>query len=62
MKNQKKITMKKIILVTIVAGFISLGFTVVNNTPNEVPVVKSQKSEKMDFSNKLDEKRLASWD
>lgn len=56
------IAMKKLILVTIIAGFISLGFTVVNSTPEEVTVAKFQKSEKMDFSNKLDEKRLASWD
>lgn len=54
--------MKKIIIVAVIAGFVSLGFTVVNNTPENVPAVKSKTSEKIDFSNKLDEKRLASWD
>jgi hypothetical protein len=62
MNRHKKIAMKKLVIVAAIAGFISLGFTVVNNTPEKIPVVKSQKSEKMDFSSKLDEKRLASWD
>ena len=55
--------MKKLIITTLVAGFISLSFTVVKNpvTKNKV-IAKIQNSEKMDFSNKLNEKRLASWD
>ncbi len=54
--------MKKLIIVTVIAGFISLGFTVVNKTPESVPAPKAKAIEKLDFSNKLDEKRLASWD
>ena len=54
--------MKKIIIIAIIAGSISLGFTVVNNTPENVPAKKTETPKKMDFSNKSDEKRLASWD
>jgi len=54
--------MKKIIIVTVIAGFVSLGFTVVNNTPENISEPISKKAEKFDFSNKSDEKRLASWD
>ena len=54
--------MKKLIIITVIAGFISLGFTVVNTTPEKAPAPKAKTTEKLDFSNKLDEKRLASWD
>lgn len=54
--------MKKIIIIAIIAVSISLGFTVVNNTPENVPAVKKEAPEKVVFSNKSDEKRLASWD
>ena len=54
--------MKKIIIIAIIAGSISLGFTVVNYAPENVPAVKSEAPEKIDLSNKSDEKRLASWD
>jgi hypothetical protein len=54
--------MKKIIIVAIIAGSISLGFTVVNNSPENVTPVKSEAPEKIDLSNNSDEKRLASWD
>ncbi|SKB91750.1 hypothetical protein [Daejeonella lutea] len=54
--------MKKLIIAIVLVGFISLGFTVVNNTPEKKEVVKVPKAEKIDFSGNLDEKRLASWD
>ncbi len=53
--------MKKLFVIIAAAGFISLGFTIATNTPKN-KIVKTQNSEKMDFSHKLDEKRLASWD
>jgi hypothetical protein len=53
--------MKKLSLIIAVAGFVSLGFTIANNT-SKTRFAKSQHLEKMDFSHKLDEKRLASWD
>ena len=52
--------MKKVIVAVAVAGCISLGFTLVN-TPPKVQL-KAQVSEKMDFSQKLNDKILASWD
>jgi hypothetical protein len=53
--------MKKLIIAAAVAGFISLGFTLVNTTQKKT-VSKEEISEKMDFSQKLNEKKLASWD
>ncbi len=53
--------MKKLLVIIAAAGFLSLGFTIANNTP-ENKIAKSENSDKMDFSHKLDEKRLASWD
>jgi len=61
-RQYKIYTMKKLIIITVIAGFISLSFTAVNNTPNTKVIVKSHNTEKIDFSHKLDEKRLASWD
>ncbi len=54
--------MKKLIIASVLLGFISLGFTVVNNAPENKIASKTSKSEKIDFSGNLDEKRLASWD
>ncbi|WP_411273807.1 hypothetical protein [Daejeonella sp.] len=57
--------MKRIIIIAVIAVIavsISLGFTVIKNTPENVPTVKSERPEKIDFSNKSDEKRLANWD
>jgi hypothetical protein len=53
--------MKKLIVAIAVAGFISLGFTLVN-TPKNPTVSKEVTSKKADFSQKLNEKKLASWD
>ena len=53
--------MKKLIVVIAIAGFISLGFTLVN-TPQEKIISKGQNSEKIDVSHKSNEKELASWD
>ncbi|HEY1008689.1 MAG: hypothetical protein ACO1NS_14595 [Daejeonella sp.] len=53
--------MKKLLSIIAAAGFLSLGFTIATNTP-ESKITKPLNSEKMDFSHKLDEKRLASWD
>ena len=59
--------MKNIIITLVLAGFISLGFTLIesNNTPtNEVSSasVKHLDSKKPDISNEGSDKRLASWD
>lgn len=54
--------MKKLIIAIVLVGFISLGFTVVTHTPKIKQFTKAPKSEKIDFSGNLDEKRLASWD
>ncbi|MES3017532.1 MAG: hypothetical protein V4721_07135 [Bacteroidota bacterium] len=54
--------MKKIIIIALVTGFISFGFTIATTAPKAKVVAKTQSSEKMDFSQKLNEKRLASWD
>lgn len=54
--------MKKLILAFAISGFISLSFNVVHKVNVDGDVNKSQKLEKMDFSHRLDEKRLASWD
>jgi hypothetical protein len=53
--------MKKLTLIIAVAGFVSLGFTIATNA-SKTRLAKPQQLEKMDFSHKLDEKRLASWD
>lgn len=53
--------MKNIITAIAVTVFITLGFTIVN-TPIKKKVSKVEYSEGIDFSSKLDEKRLASWD
>ena len=53
--------MKKLILTIAIVAFVSLGFTYIN-TPVSKKVSKVQYSEKIDFSSKLDEKRLARWD
>lgn len=54
--------MKNLIVAIVMVGFISLGFTVVNNTPENKAVDTSAKAGKIDFSDNLDEKRLACWD
>ena len=53
--------MKKLIIAAAVAGFISLGFTLVK-APEKKAVSKEVISEKVEFSQKLNEKKLASWD
>ncbi len=53
--------MKRVIAIIALAGFVSLGFTIIKS-PAKKEVSKVQNLEKMDFSHKLDEKRLASWD
>lgn len=53
--------MKNILIAVIITGAVSLGFTLIRDKP-AARHLKSQNSEKMDFSDKLDEKRLASWD
>jgi len=53
--------MKKTIATIAVVAFVSLGFTFVN-TPVKNKKSKAEYSDKIDFSNKLDEKRLARWD
>lgn len=60
-------TMKKIIITLALAGFISLGFTLIEKsktTTNEVSSapVKHVDSKKPDTSNEGSDKRLASWD
>lgn len=57
----KNIIMKRVIAIIALAGFVSLGFTIIKS-PAKKEVSKVQNLEKMDFSHKLDEKRLASWD
>lgn len=54
--------MKKIIIVALIAGSVSFGFTIVNTAPKAKAEPKAKSIEKMDFSQKLNEKRLASWD
>ncbi|MGB4397952.1 MAG: hypothetical protein WBJ10_01185 [Daejeonella sp.] len=54
--------MKRIIIIAFIAASLSLGFTVVNNATEKVPAPKLEKQVKTNFSNKSDEKRLASWD
>lgn len=59
--------MKKIIITIALAGFISLGFTLIGNSNtsvNEVSSVqvKNADSEKSVISNDTSDKRLASWD
>jgi hypothetical protein len=58
--------MKKIIISLSVAGFISLGFTVVGNSSNsgEEQVITKQNSisEKQKGVNDNNDKRLANWD
>ena len=50
--------MKKLIIATVVAGFISLSFTIVNTPAKNKIVSKTQNSEKIDVSHKLNEKEL----
>jgi hypothetical protein len=58
--------MKKIIIALSVAGFISLGFTVVgSNTNSKNEISKAEQnaaSEKLSGLNDSNDKRLASWD
>ena len=58
--------MKKIIITLSLAGFISLGFTVVGsntNTKNEIAGnEQNAASEKLSGLNDGNDKRLASWD
>jgi hypothetical protein len=57
--------MKKIIVALSLAGFISLGFTVVNNTSSEngtVSTAQNSVSEDVNSSTVNNDKRLASWD
>lgn len=58
--------MKKIIIALSVAGFISLGFTVVgSNTNSKNEITKAEQnavSEKFSGINDSNDKRLASWD
>ncbi len=58
--------MKKIIITLSVAGFISLGFTVVgSNTSSKKENVRTEQntaSEKFSGLNDSNDKRLASWD
>lgn len=58
--------MKKIIITLSLAGFISLGFTVVeNNTSSKEESARAEQntvSEKYNGSNDFNDKRLASWD
>ena len=54
--------MKNVIIALAISGVISLGFTLIKEAPKVEVAVKTQNTEKIDFSNKLDEKRLASWD
>lgn len=58
--------MKKIIIALSVAGFISLGFTVVgSNTSSKQENVRTEQntaSEKLSGLNDSNDKRLASWD
>ena len=54
--------MKKTLVISVIAVFLSFGFTVVSNTPENISSPKSNKTEKLYFSNMSDEKRLASWD
>ncbi len=52
--------MKKLTITVILVGFISLGFTAVNNAPEIKEIVKT--SEQLHYSGNWDEKRLACWD
>lgn len=54
--------MKKILVIAVLSVFVSFGFTVVNNTPENISSPKFSKTDKLYFSNMSDEKRLASWD
>jgi hypothetical protein len=54
--------MKKLIIATITAGFISLGFTLVDSSVKNKVVIKAKSAQNMDLSSKMSEKRLASWD
>lgn len=57
--------MKKFIITLSVAGFISLGFTVVGNNTGSISDSKSEQkvsAVKLNGSNHSDDKRLASWD
>lgn len=58
--------MKKIIIALSVAGFISLGFTVVgSNTSSKEENVRTEQNaatEKLSGLNESNDKRLASWD
>ncbi|MDP3469777.1 MAG: hypothetical protein Q8S11_15660 [Daejeonella sp.] len=54
--------MKKIIISLSVAGFISLGFTVVGNTNSKEENVKIEQNEKYNRSVDISDKRLANWD
>ena len=59
--------MKRIIITLALAGFISLGFTLIEKsktTTNKVSpaLVKHVDSKKPDTSNEGSDKRLASWD
>jgi ABC-type molybdate transport system substrate-binding protein len=58
--------MKKIIITLSVAGFISLGFTVVGSNTNSKEesaiTVQNAGSEKHSGINDSNDKRLASWD
>ncbi|HEY1060158.1 MAG TPA: hypothetical protein VGE44_00655 [Daejeonella sp.] len=58
--------MKKIIITLSVAGFISLGFTVIgSNTNSKKESVRTEQnaaSEKFSGLNDSNDKRLASWD
>jgi len=65
-QGQKLIIMKKIIISLSVAGFISLGFTVVGNTSSSrdehVKIEQNNSSEQFNASIDFSDKRLASWD
>ncbi len=57
--------MKKFIITLSIAGFISLGFTVVGNNTESASVSKSEQnvsSANLNGSNDNNDKRLASWD
>lgn len=65
-RNKKLIIMKKIIISLSVAGFISLGFTVVGNNLNSkdehVKIEQNTSLETINGSIDNADKRLASWD
>ena len=54
--------MKNLIVAIAVAAFVSLGFTIINTPIKSKKASKVEHSEGIDFSSKLDEKRLARWD